>query len=212
MPKYRVYPDGTNASEGIVIVTDKAGIAYQEYLKSHNQPKVPVVVETLGIMGYKQTFRTHLEAKPKLKSNSIKGKLNESASFEQDSGFATFFTIVGVICLILSVFSVIQCSESRTGSDQFAIGAISLIVVAFNCFFGAHIVKILANIRWFTYKTSIKRSQEPVDTSLFSGVIDELKKISEQNKEQSEALKKSIEELSEKAEKTNTYLYHIYKK
>ena len=51
-----------------------------------------------------------------------------------------------------------------------------------------------------------------IESSAFSGVVDELKKISEQNKEQSEALKKSIEELSEKAEKTNTYLYHIYKK
>ena len=56
-----------------------------------------------------------------------------------------------------------------------------------------------------TNKTSI-------DSSAFSNVVDELKKISEQNKEQSEALKKSIEELSEKAEKTNTYLYHLYKK
>jgi len=51
-----------------------------------------------------------------------------------------------------------------------------------------------------------------IDSSAFSSVVDELKKISEQNKEQAEALKKSIEELSEKAEKTNTYLYHIYKK
>lgn len=51
-----------------------------------------------------------------------------------------------------------------------------------------------------------------IESSAFSGVVDELKKISEQNKEQSEALKKSIEELAEKAEQTNTYLYHIYKK
>jgi hypothetical protein len=51
-----------------------------------------------------------------------------------------------------------------------------------------------------------------IDSSAFSSVVDELKKISEQNKEQAEALKKSIEELSEKAENTNTYLYHIYKK
>ena len=42
--------------------------------------------------------------------------------------------------------------------------------------------------------------------------FDEFKKISEQNKEQSESLKKSIDELSEKANKTNSYLYHIYKK
>ena len=56
------------------------------------------------------------------------------------------------------------------------------------------------------------QNEFPTDPQMLAGVVDELKKISEQNKEQSEALKKSIEELSEKAEKTNTYLYHIYKK
>ena len=216
MPKFRVYPDGTNAKEGVVIVTDKARVAYQQYLKTHNEPKVPVVVETLGMLGYKQTYSSHLEANSKLKTISNKTDVVETASFDKDSGFATFFTLVGVVCLILSVFSVIQCSDSsvryRGESGQFAIGAMSLIVVAFNCFFGAHIVKILANIRWFTCKTSEKLSSESIDPSLFSRVVDELKKISEQNKEQSESLKKSIEELSEKAEKTNTYLYHIYKK
>ena len=55
-------------------------------------------------------------------------------------------------------------------------------------------------------------SKPSIDSSSFSSVVKELKRISEQNKEQSEALKKSIEGLSEKAEQTNTYLYHIYKK
>ena len=53
-----------------------------------------------------------------------------------------------------------------------------------------------------TNKTSI-------DSSAFSNVVDELKKISEQNKAQSEALTKSIDEFSDKTEKTNAYLYHI---
>jgi len=77
-----------------------------------------------------------------------------------------------------------------------------------------------ANIAQVAYLSSIKKSSVnsaneednivPSEKNL-SG-ISELKDIANQFKQQSEALKKSIEELSEKAEKTNTYLYHIYKK
>ena len=53
-------------------------------------------------------------------------------------------------------------------------------------------------------------SKTSIDSSSFSSVVDELKKISEQNKKQTEALTKSIDELSDKTEKTNTYLHHIH--
>jgi len=64
-------------------------------------------------------------------------------------------------------------------------------------------------------KSSVNSSNEgddniPSEQNLVG--ISELKDIANQFKQQSEALKKSIDELSEKAEKTNTYLYHIYKK
>ena len=64
-------------------------------------------------------------------------------------------------------------------------------------------------------KSSVNSSNEgddniPPEQNLVG--ISELKDIANQFKQQSEALKKSIDELSEKAEKTNTYLYHIYKK
>ena len=52
-------------------------------------------------------------------------------------------------------------------------------------------------------------SKTSIESSSFSSVVDELKKISEQNKKQTEALTKSIDKLSDKTEKTNTYLYHI---
>ena len=87
---------------------------------------------------------------------------------------------------------------------------------------GIHMVfdVVDANIAQVAYLSSIKKSSVnsaneednivPSEKNL-SG-ISELKDIANQFKQQSEALKKSIEELSEKAEKTNTYLYHIYKK
>ena len=135
-----------------------------------------------------------------------------SESIDSDSYWATFIRGVGILVLIITAlffFGVItdgiRVDDAGGIIWQLFIAGIQLLVIS-------HLIKILANIRWFTYKTSEKSSSGTIDPSLFSGVIKELKKISEQNKEQSEALKKSIEGLSEKAEQTNTYLYHIYKK
>jgi len=87
---------------------------------------------------------------------------------------------------------------------------------------GIHMVfdVVDANIAQVAYlsslnKSSVNSSNEgddniPSEQNLVG--ISELKDIANQFKQQSEALKKSIDELSEKAEKTNTYLYHIYKK
>ena len=135
-----------------------------------------------------------------------------SESIDSDSSWATFIRGLGILVLITSglFFLGVITGGIRSGGVgdiiwQLIIAGIQLLVIS-------HLIKILANIRWFTYKASQKNSSGTIDPSLFSGVVEELKKISEENKEQSEALKKSIEELSEKAEKTNTYLYHIYKK
>jgi|GEM_PF-6445371 signal transduction histidine kinase len=135
-----------------------------------------------------------------------------SESIDSDSHWASFIWGVGILVLITTALFFLGVITDGIRVDdagdiiwQLFIAGIQLLVIS-------HLIKILANIRWFTYKTSEKSSSGTIDSSLFSGVIEELKKISEQNKEQSEALKKSIEELSEKAEKTNTYLYHIYKK
>ena len=132
--------------------------------------------------------------------------------FDSSSGWGDAAFVLGILGLGCSIFLFFAAMGGVADEDKFFsilgalfMGSIQLLVIG-------HLIKILANIRWFTYKTSEKRSSGTIDPSLFSGVVDELKKISEQNKEQSDALKKSIEELSEKAEKTNTYLYHIYKK
>ena len=130
---------------------------------------------------------------------------------ESTSNFAHLFYTLGGL-LALAVIALIIALVNSGGESVIITALIGCLVACFNCFLAGHIIQILANIRWFTYKTSERLSSESFDPSLFSEVIDELKKISEQNKEQSEALKKSIDELSEKAEKTNTYLYHIYKK
>jgi hypothetical protein len=132
-----------------------------------------------------------------------------SESIDPGSGWATFIRGLGILVLIASaLFFLGAMTGGIRGGDiiwQLLIAGIQLLIIS-------HVIQILAKIRWFTYKTSERLSSESLDPSLFSGIVDELKKISEQNKEQTEALKKSIEELSEKAEKTNTYLYHIYKK
>jgi hypothetical protein len=130
---------------------------------------------------------------------------------DSTSTFAFLFYALGGLLALIAVV-ILFALFSGGGGSEIITALIGSLVACFNCFLAGHIIQILANIRWFTYKTSERLSSESFDPSLFSGVIDELKKISEQNKEQSEALKKSIEELSEKAEKTNTYLYHIYKK
>lgn len=135
-----------------------------------------------------------------------------SESIDPGSGWAAFIRGLGILVLIASglFFLGVITGGIRAG----AVGDIiwQLIIAGTQLLVISHVIQILAKIRWFTYKTSERLSSESLDPSLFSGVVDELKKISEQNKEQTEALKKSIEELSEKAEKTNTYLYHIYKK
>jgi len=130
--------------------------------------------------------------------------------FGRGSSWADAALALGFIGLFFSIsFFVIGLGGVSNEDTFFSIlgplfmGSIQLLVIG-------HLIKILANIRWFTYKTSEKRSSDPLDPSLFSSVVDELKKISEENKEQSEALKTSIEELSEKTDKTNAYLHHIY--
>lgn len=87
---------------------------------------------------------------------------------------------------------------------------------------GIHMVfdVVDANIAQVAYLSSLKKSSVnsaneednnvPSEKNLIG--ISELKEIANQFKQQTEALNKSIEELSEKAEKTNVYLYHIYKK
>lgn len=106
----------------------------------------------------------------------------------------------------------------------FCIPAILLIFSILNklTIEGIHMVfdVVDANIAQVAYlsslnKSSVNSSNEgddniPPEQNLVG--ISELKDIANQFKQQSEALKKSIDELSEKAEKTNTYLYHIYKK
>ena len=77
-----------------------------------------------------------------------------------------------------------------------------------------------ANIAQVAYLSSLRKSStnsaDEGDNNVPSAKdiigISELKEIANQFKQQTEVLNKSIEELSEKAEKTNTYLYHIYKK
>lgn len=131
----------------------------------------------------------------------------------ESSGFASFFFALGTLFLLGGFGFIIGCTDARHDDRQaLAIGSISSFVVCFNLFFASHIVTILANSRWFLNKIALNTAHRESDTSSLTKVMDQFKKISKQNKEQSEALKKSIEGLSVKAEQTNTYLYHIYKK
>ncbi|MDA8775500.1 hypothetical protein N9N13_07210 [Opitutales bacterium] len=133
----------------------------------------------------------------------------------KDSNFAFIFTGLGVLFLFGTLLMIVQCNSVSNYSgkaDQAAIAAISCFVLCFNCFFASHIISILANARWSLNQIAQNTLHKKSDTLSLSSVIDEFKKISEQNKEQSESLKKSIDELSEKANNTNSYLYHIYKK
>ena len=133
----------------------------------------------------------------------------------EDSGYASFFAILGVLLLLASICSMFGCAQASNyygEKDKLMIVTASCLVACFNCFFASHIITILSNARWSLNHIALNTMNRESSNPLLSGVVDELKKISEQNKEQTEALKKSIEELSEKAEKTNTYLYHIYKK
>jgi len=129
--------------------------------------------------------------------------------FDSSSGWGDFAFMLGILGLVMSIclffaafYGVADEGKFFSALGALFMGSIQLLVIG-------HLMKILANIRWFTYKTSEKSSSGTIDHSLFSGVIDELKKISEQNKAQSEALTKSIDEFSDKTEKTNAYLYHI---
>lgn len=130
----------------------------------------------------------------------------------QDSGFAFFFIILGCLFIFGGLFNASECSEASNyygKRDEYAIWAISCFVLCFNCFFAAHIISILANSRWLLNQIYQNSLPQKSDTISHPRVIDELKKISEQNKAQSEALTKSIDEFSDKTEKTNAYLYHI---
>ena len=139
----------------------------------------------------------------------------DNLEISQGSGFAYFFIILGCLFMVGGLVSVGACSNVSNYSgkkDEYAIFAISCFVLCFNFFFAAHIISILANSRWFLSQIYQKTLPKKSDTISHPGVIDELKKILEQNKKQSAVLRKSIDELSDKTEKTNTYLYHIYKK
>lgn len=132
----------------------------------------------------------------------------------ESSGFAIFFGLLGSLFLVIGLGFIVGCTEVRYDDDKqaMAIASASSFVAGFNLLFASHIVTILANARWSLNKIALNTSHRESNNLSLTGVVDELKKISKQNKEQSEALKKSIEGLSVKAEQTNTYLYHIYKK
>ena len=116
-----------------------------------------------------------------------------------------------IISILLFVASLPWASAMRMGFLEMIIILVlagCLCKVFYECF------SMLIDIADASIASLPKDNQNefPSDPLMLSGVVNELKKISEQNEKQTEALKKSIEELSEKAEKTNTYLYHIYKK
>lgn len=129
------------------------------------------------------------------------------------SGFATFFALLGTLSLLAAIVSMVGCGNASNyygKQDELKIIAASFFVVCFNCFFASHIITILANVRWSLNKIALNTSHRESNNLSLNVVVDQLKKISKQNKVQSEALKTSIEELSEKTDKTNAYLHHIY--
>ena len=166
-------------------------------------------------------------------------KVEDSVPFSKDSGFSTFFAILGLLSLVFGFFLMTQCSEARgDSSTEFGIVAIICVIVAFNGFFAAYIVNVLSNIRWYTYKTSLNNGGSDVGSSEFSEVVKQLKTISDQKNEQSNStsnnqeiselvdaikflteqnnkegnlLRDSIGKLTQKNDDTNVYLHHILK-
>lgn len=151
----------------------------------------------------------------KLKQMSYKEEITSTDAIDvevpESSGFASFFFALGTLFLLGGFGFIIGCTDARHDDRQaLAIGSISSFVVCFNLFFASHIVTILANSRWSLNKIALNTSHRESNNLSLTVVVDQLKKISKQNKVQSEALKTSIEELSEKTDKTNAYLHHIY--
>lgn len=141
------------------------------------------------------------------KNNEYDVQPLEDLRRETNYSFIRF--LVKWLSVLFFFSSLLWCSQFN-----FIVGPILLVLSACSCIVFHQGYSMLIDIADASIASLPKHNQNefPSDPLMFSGVVDELKKISEQNKEQSEALRKSIEELSEKAEKTNTYLYHIYKK
>ena len=129
----------------------------------------------------------------KQEKSKILSKEEIDLKVSKDSGFSTFFAILGVLTLIAGVFAMVQCSDASNYNgkkDQLGISAVSCLIVSFNLFFASHIITILANARWSLNQIALNTAQTESSTSLISELVQDLQKISEHGKEQPEELKK----------------------
>tara|TARA_B100001093_G_scaffold379674_1_gene365027 strand:+ start:259 stop:774 length:516 start_codon:yes stop_codon:yes gene_type:complete len=111
----------------------------------------------------------------------------------KDSGFSIFFLVLGILTFGAGLLCMVGCAEASNYSgkkDQYGITAASCFIVSFNLFFASHIITILANARWSLNQIALNTAHTESGTSLISGVVQDLQKISEHGKEQPEELKK----------------------
>ena len=111
-----------------------------------------------------QTGKHPQESTDKENSNldqpNIDAKTQDLKIEYQESGWATFLNICGVLNLILFVIGGIWMLEARS-SDQFAAMNLTLIglVAAINCFFFSFLVNIFTRIQHNTHQTTILLSK-----------------------------------------------------
>ena len=142
------------------------------------------------------------------------------ANLRSESNYIFTRTLAKVIYYIVVIFSIITILTSPflllVGLGNNLKEVLISISVGVLLFLVAKLIyesfSVILDIGDATVASVPKDNQNefPSDPLMLSGVVDELKKISEQNEKQTEALKTSIEELSEKTDKTNAYLHHIY--
>lgn len=116
----------------------------------------------------------------------------DNRKVKRDSPWTTFYFITAAVLCVLGLVGIIMSfflTEVPLIDSVFALGA------GVQLFFCGFILQVFTDIRWYIQKCA-----------------DQISDSSELNASRMVAINNKLDELTEKAEKTNSYLYHIYNK
>ena len=118
--------------------------------------------------------------------------MSDNRIVKRDSPWTSFFFIIGGVLSIIGLLGIILSFFIR---EVPLIGAVIVVGAAIQLLFSGFILQVFTDIRWYIQKCA-----------------DQIEESSEVNAYRMTGIKNKLDELTEKAEKTNTYLYHIYNK
>jgi len=119
--------------------------------------------------------------------------MTDDRSVKRDSPWTSFFFIIGGLLCIIGPVGIIL--SFVIGKWDLLISAVIAVGAGVQLLFCGFILQVFTDIRWYIQKCA-----------------DQIEESSELNAHRMTAIKNKLDELTEKTEQTNTYLYHIYNK